>query len=234
MQALPSLPDATNLSVIARRPRGPKSEKSKQEKQEKNKTNMAFQVVPTESFSKAPAGQFQAVCCEVVDLGYSQKTYKNQQTGADEQRNVHEIQYIFQINKVDSETGKRYEVRSKPFNLILSEKASLRAFLLQWRGHDLLPAELKPPGVDVDLTGRNALLQVVHNQSGDKTYANIGAIMPLMEGMAEIQALDYQPKQDSITAKQNAAAAGASNGSAQAPMTAPPQTDAVKTDDLPF
>jgi hypothetical protein len=62
---------------------------------------------------------------------------------------------------------------------------TLRAFLLAWRGHDITEAELKPPGVDVDLTKRNAVLSVVHNKVGEKTYANIGAIMPLMEGMPD-------------------------------------------------
>lgn len=169
---------------------------------------MGLQVEVKSSFAMAPPGQFQAVCVETVDLGYSTKNYPNQSGGTDV-KNIHEIQYIFQLNKVDAETGKRYLIRSRPFNLMLSEKASLRAFLLQWRGHDITDAELKPPGVDVDLTGRNALLQVVHNKVGDKTYANIGAIMPLMDGMAEIQALDYEPQAEAIlAAKAKAAAAG--------------------------
>jgi hypothetical protein len=211
--------------------RGREADKSVSKK-EKTKI-MGMNVVPTEGFSKAPAGQFQAVCCEVLDLGHSTKNYKDQATGADTPRNVHEIQYVFQINKMDDETGKRYEVRSKPFNLILSEKSSLRAFLLQWRGHDLTDAEKKPPGVDVDLTGRNALLQVVHTVSGDKTYANIGAIMPLMEGMTEIQPLNYESRQAAETARRAASANGGNSQAAAAPAQAP-QADAVKADNVPF
>lgn len=192
---------------------------------------MGIQVEVTSQFKKAPAGQYQGVCAEVIDLGFSQKNYKNQQTGADEPKNVHEIQYVFQLNKVDDETGKRFTVRSKPLNLILSEKSNLRAFLLQWRGHDLTADELKPPGVDVDLTGKNALLQVVHNSVGDKTYANIGSIMPLMDGMAEIQALDYEPQQEAVlAAKANAAAAGSATPThtgQSAPTLGTPTTDAV-------
>lgn len=186
---------------------------------------MAINVEATTNYKKAPAGQYHAVCVEVIDLGHSQKVYKNQQTGADEPKTVHEIQYVFQLNKLDDETGKRFDVRSKPLNLILSEKSNLRAFLLQWRGHDLTDAELKPPGVDVDLTGRNCLLQVVHNTMGDKTYANIGSIMPLMEGMPEIQALDYEPQAEAVLAGRAKAAAAANGG--QPTHTGQPVVDAV-------
>lgn len=195
---------------------------------------MAIQVEVKEQFVLAPAGQFQAVCCETIQLGHSTKVYKNAQTGADEPRTVNEIQYIFQLNNVDPETGKRFEVRSKPFNLILSEKSSLRAFLLSLRGHDLTPEELKPPGVDVDLTGRNCLIQVVHNKPGDKTFANIGSIMPLMAGMPEIQPLNYEPHQDAVLAAKAKAAANGGNGQAAAPAGQPVVDSVGSNADIPF
>lgn len=196
-------------------------------------SNFNVEVKEGGNFKPAPAGQYQAVCCEVVDLGHRQVVYKNKDTGADEPKNIHEIQYVFQLNKVDDETGKRFTIRSRPFNLILSEKSNLRAFLLAWRGHDITEAELKPPGVDVDLTKRNAVLSVVHNKVGDKTYANIGAIMPLMEGMPEIEALDYEPQGEAIKAaraKAAGAAVAGTNGNGQAVAAAPaPQVDAATT-----
>lgn len=205
---------------------------------------MAINVEVKNEYKMAPAGQFQAVCAEVIDLGFSNKVYKNKDTGADEAKTVHEIQYVFQLNKVDDETGKRFTVRSKPLNLILSEKSNLRAFLLQWRGHDLTDAELKPPGVDVDLVKRNALLQVVHTKVGEKTFANIGSIMPLMEGMPEIEALDYEPQAEAVMAAKAKAANGGANGAAQvAPnftgqpqAAAAPVVDAVPNTngDIPF
>jgi hypothetical protein len=188
----------------------------------------------TGDFKLTPAGQYQAVCCELIDMGFSTKNYKNQDTGVDEQKNVHEVCYVFQVNKVDDESGKRFEVRTKPFNLVLSEKSNLKAFLLQWRGHDLLPEELKPPGVLLDaLVGKNALLQVVHNQSKGKTYANIGSIMPLMEGIPEIQPLNYESKQEGFNkwkAKSQAQAGqAAANGAA-----APPRVDGVNAEQIPW
>lgn len=159
---------------------------------------MAIYAEAKEQYKLAPAGQYQVVCCEVLDLGFKDRVYKNPDTKADESKQKHEIQYVFQLNKDDEETGKRFEIRSQPFNLILSEKASLRKFLLSWRGHDLTDAEKRPPGVNVDLAGTNAIISVVHNPSGDKTYANIASIMPLMDGMPLIVPIDYQAKQEYV------------------------------------
>jgi len=186
---------------------------------------MSINIEPKESFEKAPPGMYQAVCCEIVDLGLANKSFRDTQTQENKTRQVHEYQYIFQLNKISPETGKRYEIRSKPFNAfgLYTERGDFRPFLLQWRGHDLTAEEMKPPGVDIDLTGRNAMISVVHNVSGDRTYVNIGSITPLMEGMAEIQSLDYEPKAEAIrTARANAASA---SGNAQPQTT----TDAVPT-----
>lgn len=194
---------------------------------------MGFQVEYKESgkFVLAPSGMFQAVCCEVLDLGYSEKTYKGDD-GVEQKRNVKEIQYVFQLNKVDDATGKRYEVRSRPLNLNLSDRATLRDFIRQWRGHDLTDAEKLPPGVDVDFTGKNAMLNVIHNKVGDKTYANIASITPLMEGLAQIQALNYESHQEQVN---KAKAAGATGSGQSATQQAAPQTDAVGGNDpIPF
>jgi hypothetical protein len=192
---------------------------------------MSLQVEYKESgnFVLAPAGLHQGVCCEVVDLGHSQKTYKDQKTGADTIRNVHEIQYYFQLNKVDPETGKRYEVRSKPMNLVLSEKATLRDFLRQWRGHDLTDAEKLPPGVDVEMIGRNAMINVIHAKVNEKTFANIGSITPLMDGLPQIQPLNYESKQAAADAKAGQNASNAfpyGQNDPNAPVTSFAQLDA--------
>ena len=197
---------------------------------------MAFNVEYKEggSYSTAPAGQFQAVCCELLDHGYTTKSYPNQQTGQMENRPVREVQFVFQLNKVDDATGKRFEVRSKKLNaLTLGEKSGLRQFLQQWRGHDLTDAEKLPPGIDLEqLIGRNALIGVVHvaGQRGG-TFANIGSIMPLMEGMAAITPLNYESKQ-ALVDKANAAAAA----NPQAAGAVPQMTGqaAVAADDIPF
>jgi len=197
---------------------------------------MAIYAEAKESFKLAPQGQFQAVCCEVLDLGYKNRIYKNKDTGADEPVNTHEIQYVFQINQIDPESGTRFEVRSQPFNLVLGEKASLRKFLLSWRGHDLTDAEKRPPGVDVDLTGRNALISIVHTKQGEKIFANIGSIMPLVHGMPELQAENYKTKQELVNQANAQAAAGAqpSPSNQVAPNLMQPPAAAAANDGIPF
>lgn len=188
---------------------------------------MPIQVEYKESgnFVLAPAGLVQGVCCEVLDLGFNEKTFKDQKTGDENKRNVHEIQYVFQLNKVDPETGKRYEIRSRPLNLNLSDRATLRDFLRQWRGHDLTDAEKLPPGVDVELVGHNAMINVIHNKVGDKTYANIGSITPLMEGLPEIQPLNYESHQEQVTKARANAANG--NGASHTGAAPAPAVDAI-------
>lgn len=197
--------------------------------------NFAVEFKETGDFKKAPPGQYQAVCCELIDLGHSTKNYKNKDTGADEPKTVHEIKFNFQLNKVDDETGKRFEVTTAPINLVLSEKSNLKKFLLAWRGHDLTPEELKPPGVLLDaLVGRNAIVSVVHADYNGKIYANIGSIMPLMEGMPEIGPLNYESKQELYDKwKASQAAGNGQNGQQSGNGYAPqlqqqvPQVDAA-------
>lgn len=198
-------------------------------------------VMPTEggSYSLAPAGSYQAVCCEVLRYEPRIAEYKDQKTGETNQRTVSEIQYVFQLNKIDPETGKRYEVRSKKLNKLFSEKAALREFMKMWRGHDITDEEKHPPGVNINLVGRNAMVQVIHVQSGDKTYANIGSIMPLFEGMPAIAADAYQPKQEFIDKQQAAATAPAPQFSGQpqhypAPNVMPPAPVPAVPNDMPF
>lgn len=182
---------------------------------------MAFYAPPTQSFVLAPEGQFQAVCCELLDHGINVRDFKNKDTGDVDHVTQHEVQYVFQINKLDEE-GNRYEVRSQIFSLKLSDKASLRKFLTSARGHDLLPEEKVAPGVDISaLIGRNFQIQIVHNKVGDKTYANIPTIMPIMEGMPLIEPLNYTSKQPFIDAKRANNPANNVPGGQGAAATAP-------------
>lgn len=193
---------------------------------------MAIYAEAKEQYTLAPAGNFQSVCCEVLDMGYVNHEYKNKEGGVDKVTN-HEIRFVFQLSKVDEATGKRFEIRSRPLNLILSEKANLRAFLMSWRGHDLTLAELKPPGVNITgLVGKNALVNIIHVGVGDKTYANIGSIMPLMDGMVDLQPTDYQSKQEYVD-KANDAQSTAQNTQAPVLENSHVQTD-IPADQIPF
>lgn len=78
-------------------------------------------------------------------------------------------------------------------------------------------------GFDVEsVIGANCLLNVQHKAAGDKTYANVSSVMPLMKGMPKMAALGYVRETD---AQQNGAHEGEPQDDAPPPLT---------DDDIPF
>jgi hypothetical protein len=106
------------------------------------------------------------------------------QTFAGETKDVHKLTVRWQIEPVNEETGKRFEVQ-KRYTCSLNEKATLRKDLQSWRGRPFTPAELK--GFDLEgLIGANALLSIVHNpskQDSSRVFANVESIAPLHKSM---------------------------------------------------
>ena len=138
-------------------------------------------------FEAAPAGVHQAVCVDVVDLGILDVTW---QGVTKKQRKVN---VAWQLNE-DRDDGKPYLV-FKRYTLSLHERAGLRKDLESWRGKKFTSDEER--GFDIErLLGVNCLLNVTHNHVGDRTYANIVSIMPLVKGMPVIVGRDYIRKVD--------------------------------------
>jgi len=77
----------------------------------------------------------------------------------------------------------------------LHEKSALRKDLESWRGKKFTRDE--EMGFDIErLIGVNCLLNITHNEVGDRTYANIVSIMPLAKGMRPITVREYVRKVD--------------------------------------
>jgi hypothetical protein len=88
----------------------------------------------------------------------------------------HKIRVVFQIDEIEPESKKPYVVMER-FTLSLHENSKLRPFLESWRGKRYTSKQADE-GVDVEnMVGVGALLQVVHREWEDKTYANIQSIM---------------------------------------------------------
>jgi hypothetical protein len=69
------------------------------------------------------------------------------------------------------------------FTLSLHEKASLRKTIESWLGRKLTAKE-EEEGYDIyALLGKECIVNIVHNAVGDKTYANVDSVSPLMKGM---------------------------------------------------
>lgn len=152
---------------------------------------------PESKFTPAPEGLHQAVCVDVHDMGL-QKTPWGEK---------HKVLIVWQIEQINDETGKRFDVRNF-YTLSLSEKANLRRDLECWRGRKFTEDELG--GFDLDkLLGANCQLQIVHNLSDEgKTYANIQAVVPFSAKLGP----KLQP-QDYVRLKDRAKAQGNGNGS---------------------
>lgn len=139
------------------------------------------------AYTPAPAGVHQAVCVDVIDKGLLEVTY------AGKTKKQHKVSLAWQIDEVRDD-GKRHLVY-KRYTLSLNEKATLRKDLESWRGRAFTREE--EIGFDVEtVLGANCLINVQHNTQGDKTYANVVAVMPLARGMAKLMPLEYVREQD--------------------------------------
>lgn len=135
------------------------------------------------SFKPAPEGLFQAVCCDVVDLGDMANQFKPGTTQA-------KVRLVWQIEETDPEFDNKPFVASRMYTASLNEKATLRKHLESWRGRKFSADELK--GFDVEvLLGVNCQINIVHFEKDGKTYANVETIVPAPKGVPKISVRDY-------------------------------------------
>jgi hypothetical protein len=137
-------------------------------------------------YENHPEGQYRAVCMDVVDLGeVENKKYGKVQ---------HKVALVFHTEK-KMKDGRPFEVWER-FTASLDEKAHLRKFLQGWRGRAFTAEEIN--GFDLEkLIGVNAYVQIIHNVSGDKTYANIDTVMLLPKGMPKLEpTAEYERRKD--------------------------------------
>lgn len=126
-------------------------------------------------FELAPTGNHIARCYMVCDLGMKESTYNG------ETSMKHKVRIAFELPNEPMADGRPFSV-SNNYTLSLHDKATMRKDLVSWRGRQFTDEELE--GFDLmNVVGVPCMLNVIHNQSGDKTYANIGSIGPLPKGM---------------------------------------------------
>ena len=126
-------------------------------------------------------GLHTAVLVDAVNLGQLETPW-----GA-----KHKVSLIFELQTVD-EDGKHYVI-GKRFTRSLNDKATLRKFLEKFRGSKYTPSELTE-GVDLEnLIGMSATLFIVHNETEERTYANIESILPYKNSKGVISYYDLLP-----------------------------------------
>ena len=163
-----------------------------------------------QTFESAPAGMHQAVCVDVVDLGVLDVTWQGVS------KRQHKVNVAWQINE-DRDDGKPYLV-FKRYTLSLGEKATLRKDLESWRGKPFTRDE--EMGFDVEtVIGVNCLLNITHRTVGDKTYANVASVNPIMKGMPSMSVRDYVRKCERTPEQVSQAAPSAHDDADPPPFT---------------
>lgn len=132
-----------------------------------NKGSAEFEIVPS--------GQYSAVCYRVIDLG-TQET-KDKVGKVSHKRKV---MISWELDERMSE-GRRFSQHER-YTLSTHEMSNLRPMLESWRGKPFTPEEADAFDVS-KLIGAPCLIQIVHNQHNNKTYANMSSIMKLPKGM---------------------------------------------------
>lgn len=133
------------------------------------------------TFKPVPAGTHVAVCTMVVDMGVqpsarfkpSPKVYIRWELPNE----------VTEYTTGDGQKKSGPMVIGKQYTLSLNEKANLRGDLESWRGKIFTKDELNGFNL-TNILGKPCMIGVTHNQSGDKTYANISAVMGLSKGIA--------------------------------------------------
>lgn len=132
-------------------------------------------------FPKAPAGTHIARCYQVIDLGHQKIVWNNEEKW---QPKIMLSWELLGDEKMDD--GRPFSVSGR-YTLSLSEKSALRPILESWRGRQFTKEEAE--GFDVkNVLGAYCMINVVHNSVGDKTYANVAAVMALPKGATKPQA----------------------------------------------
>jgi hypothetical protein len=131
-------------------------------------------------YRPAPEGLHQGVCVDVVDLGLEKTQWGEK----------HKVRIMWQIDKHDAETDKRFIV-TKKYTISLHEKSNLTRDLESWRGRKFSAEEKS--GFDLEkLLGANCQLQIVQNLADSgRTYANVQAVVPIGNGMTKMRGEDY-------------------------------------------
>lgn len=121
-----------------------------------------------------PADTFAAVCCDVIDMGPKATKFGVKEF----------IRLVFYTGEWGDVGSKQIPlVLRRDFTKTLGKDSNLRKTLESWRGTPFTEEQLSQ-GFDVDvLFGAPALVSIVHNQNGDKTYANVDTVLRLPKAM---------------------------------------------------
>lgn len=127
----------------------------------------------------APVGMHLARIYQIIDLGTTEQTG---QFGGKKRK----VQILFELPLetavFDPEKGEQPYYARNMYTLSMHEKSTLRKDVHSIEGKTLTEDEAKKYNV-FSLIGRECMVNIIHKQSGEKTFANIQTITPLPKGM---------------------------------------------------
>lgn len=132
-------------------------------------------------FKPVSAGLHPAVCTRVIDLGVQEGSERFPKP-------KHRVYLGWVCTDEQVEWEKDGQKHTGPafvgqtYTLSLGENSRLRPLLESWRGRPFTEVELK--GFDISkLAGVPCQIQILHETRGEKTYANVAAIVPWPKGV---------------------------------------------------
>lgn len=133
------------------------------------------------NYKVVDAGVYPARCYSMVELG-TQTSEFNGEIKSARQVNI-TFELPTELTVFHEENGEQPYSVSKTYNLSMHEKATLRKDLESWRGKGFTEEEAKAFDITL-LLGKVCQINIIHKTSpdGQKTYANIGNIIPLGKG----------------------------------------------------
>lgn len=150
-----------------------------------------------QNFDPIPAGMHIARCFQVIDCGTQPS---NNPKFPDRPKVMVGWEIPGEIIEIDGKKLPR--VTSQEYTASLSPMANLRKDLDCWRGIPFTQAQLDD-GWDLNkVIGVPCMLNIIHETKGDKTYANIASVNPMMKGSeapaAMLETIQYDIKDATI------------------------------------
>lgn len=136
---------------------------------------------PKKEYTLIPVGTHAARLYSIVDLGVQDYEWKG------EKKSGSKIRFTWELpNETQEFDGvKKPLVIGNNYTLSMGNKANLRKVIEGMLGITLRDEEAA--NFDMEsfkgFLGKECMLSVIHTKKGDKTYANIGSVVPLMKGM---------------------------------------------------
>ena len=130
-------------------------------------------------FDPVPEGSHIAICVGLYDIGVQKVEYKV------ELKETPKLIVSCELPDVTMQGGDHEgepRLISKTYTASLSDRATLKADLESWRGRAFTDEELEEFDL-ANVLGKACMLQIIHNQNGGKTYANIKTITPVDKGV---------------------------------------------------